>query len=174
METNINIKTMDIFKVSYGVTLGFIAAKMTARTICKVVEKLCEVGLDKIDITRKHDYTKDKKEDYIYETSPDNKEIRIKCKNYKTLLEFIKNYEDSLNEYGYVSISDLKQFTDCKFSSFEDTDFLNGWTEDNVYMIESKTNTIVFKNPLDISDLVFDPDKDIEKEDKEDEVEASE
>ena len=50
------MKTSEIFKVSYGVTLGFLCAKFTFKVGCKIIEKICDVGIDKVERNRKVKY----------------------------------------------------------------------------------------------------------------------
>lgn len=61
------MKTSDVFKVSYGVTLGFMCAKFTMSVCCGAIKKLCDIGIDKIEknqkVSYKPYYTKEEKEE---------------------------------------------------------------------------------------------------------------
>ena len=50
------MKTSDVFKVSYGVTLGFMCAKLTVKCGCRILEKLCDLGIDKLEKKQKVNY----------------------------------------------------------------------------------------------------------------------
>ena len=52
------MKTSEIFKGAYGITLGYLCAKLTFTCGCSVIKKLCDVGIDKINKIEK-----EKKED---------------------------------------------------------------------------------------------------------------
>ena len=169
------MKTSDIFKASYGVSLGFMCAKLTVQVGCRFIAKLCDVGIsgiDKIEENKKKAYNKEKR--YSLTESLDDGWVHVKCATAKDFKDLTKWFDSQLENYSYVSVNDLKEFVESGFSSFEYKDQGEGWTTRS-YHIDRVTNTIIFDIPIDISDLVFDPDKDIEKEeDKEDEVEISE
>lgn len=165
------MKTSEIFKGAYGVTLGYLCAKVTVKVGCNIFTKLCDAGikiLDKVD--EKLDVPEKK---YSLMEGIDDNCIQVECATAKDLKDLIKWFDLQLLNYGCLSVNDLKEYIESGFTSFEYKDQAEGWAS-KAYHIDRVTNTVIFDMPIDISDLVFDPDKDIEEEGKEDDVEASE
>ena len=167
------MKTSEIFKVSYGVTLGFLCAKFTFKVGCKIIEKICDVGIDKVERNRKVKYnpyyTKEKKRKYILEDAIDDNFIKVTCDTENSLKELLTRFISDLKTYKYVTVNDLKDFAECKFSSFNEEDSVIGWLTEPTH-IDHLHHVIIFDAPIDISDLIMDS----KEGDKEDEVEVSE
>lgn len=170
------MKTSDVFKVSYGLTLGFMCAKFTMSVCCSAINKLCDIGIDKIDkvernrkVNYKPYYTNEKNHSYSIEETDIC--VKVRCAQPHDLFKISQYISYEIDNYGFLSLENLKDFAGLKYDY---TDVERGWVSKDSYHINQETNTITFDSPIDVSDLVYDADKDIEEEEKEDEVEASE